>query len=76
MIRYEHILDAVNNVNGWREGIESSPLVKHLTQVLEEYKNRGEFQGDMQSAIDCLQDSAFEIEPGVFEHFKSKRIVE
>lgn len=66
MINYTNILDAVNRVNGHRAGIIVSPLENQLTLSLLVYKDRGEFDGTIMSAIECLTQAAYEIEVETF----------
>jgi hypothetical protein len=62
-IQYIHVLDAVNALAGLRDGFKESPLVKQLVLSLEVYKQRGEFDGTMDSAYECLTLAEYELEP-------------
>ena len=67
MITYIDVLDAVNRVNGHRRGLIDNNLVKQLTSTLKVYKRRKEFTGTIESALDCLQLSGYEV-----DHIKLK----
>lgn len=62
MISYLDVLNAVNRVNGWRDGFIMTNLERQLSQSLEVYKRRGEFNGTMDSAKECLELAGYEIE--------------
>lgn len=61
MITYIQVLNAVNRIHGWRDGIESSPLENQLAMSLRLYKDRKEFDGTMSSAYDCLVLAGYEL---------------
>jgi hypothetical protein len=62
MITYKDLIDAVNRVNGHREGFEDSLTVKQLVLSLNVYKDRQEFDGTINSAKQCLKLAEYEIE--------------
>lgn len=72
MIHYLDILNAVNRVNGWRDGFVMTNLERQLSQSLEVYKRRGEFDGTMDSAYKCLTLACYELEP-INPHIKLKQ---
>jgi hypothetical protein len=63
MIHYIDVVNAVNRVNGWRDGIDEYPLECQLVQSLRIYQSRGEFNGTMKSAYECLELAGYELEP-------------
>lgn len=62
-ISYEMLVCVVNVLNGWREYPAPKTLEHQLVQSLEVYKRRGEFDGTMISARDCLRMAEYEIAP-------------
>jgi hypothetical protein len=62
MIRYDDVIIAINRVLGWREGIELGFLEKQLSQSLQLYWNRKEFDGTIKSALWCLYRAGYETE--------------
>ena len=63
MIQYLDILNAVNRVNGSRDGFDMGHLERQLSQSLEIYKQRGEFDGTIKSAYEVLTLAGYELEP-------------
>lgn len=63
MIQYIHVVEAVNVVNGWQPiaNVQSN-VVKQLAGSLQVYKGRGEFDGTMDSAYECLKQAEYELE--------------
>lgn len=61
MIQYLQVLDAVNRLAGLRENIPMSKLEQHLALSLDVYKRRGEFNGTMKDAIECLVNAEYEL---------------
>jgi len=62
VIDYSDLVQAINRVNGWREGMIDSPLVAQLAQSLQVYKGRGEFNGTVDSALECLIQAEYEVQ--------------
>ena len=61
MINYLNIVDAVNRINGHRDGVEFSTSEKQLVNSLKVYQSRGEFNGTISSAIECLKQAGYEL---------------
>jgi len=60
MIYYLDVFDAVNAVKGHRPPTIST-LVSQLALSLETYKGRGEFDGSIRSAIECLELAGYDL---------------
>ena len=63
MIMYTDLVSAINRVNGWRDGMEMGTLERQMSDSLQVYKRRGEFDGTVESAIRCLELACYEFEP-------------
>jgi hypothetical protein len=57
-LTYWNVQDAVNVVNGWATC--DSRHKNQIIQSLEVYKSRGEFDGTMDSAYQCLRQAGYE----------------
>jgi hypothetical protein len=65
-INYMTLVNVVNVLNGWREYPAPQTLEHQLVQSLEVYKRRGEFDGTMRSAFECLSQAEYEFETNWF----------
>lgn len=70
-ISYLQVLDASNRVLGHRDGINCGNLEKQLALSLGVYKERGEFDGTMKSAIECLILAEYELDAEILYPNKS-----
>jgi hypothetical protein len=64
MIQYIDLVCAINRVLGWRDGIEMGSLEKQLSASLQVYQSRGEFDGTVSSALECLELAGYEFAHG------------
>ena len=63
MKNYNELIHAINIVNGCpMEGIHIGSFVKQLAISLRVYADRGEFDGTVDSAIDCLNLAGYEFQ--------------
>lgn len=61
-IRIEHVQKAMRMVDNPREYLSCEALDKQLAMALELYQSRGEYDGTIESAVECLELAAFEFE--------------
>jgi len=62
MIRLENVKKAIAMINSPSEWLNCDAVEKQLAMALELYQDRGEFDGTLISAIDCLELACYEIE--------------
>lgn len=64
MVSYIHAVSAVNilNNNPVPSWISESSYIKQLVFSLQVYKDRKEFQGDMITALQCLQLACYDLD--------------
>lgn len=60
-LNYADILIAINRVLGHREGIEQGFFEKGLAEVLINNKERGRFDGTVESALKCFEDEGYDV---------------
>jgi hypothetical protein len=72
MVNYLDMLNAVNRVLGWREGIPMTQYEQKLSETLETYKLSGVFDGTMESAKECLEMAGYELDQNVLKFYRSK----
>jgi hypothetical protein len=63
MIRYQDLVDAINACNGFRQAPVAGTLESQLVGSLRVYQRRGEFDGTVASAKECLELAGYEFEP-------------
>lgn len=59
-VKYRELIDAINIVYGFRKEPHTQ-----ISMALQLYKDRGEFDGTVLSAIECLQQAEYEIDQSV-----------
>jgi hypothetical protein len=62
MFQYVHLIQAVNTANGWRPNEDNSKSVRQLVSSLLVYKERGEYDGTVSSALECLERAEYEFD--------------
>lgn len=62
MIRIEDVQKAIRMVENPMEYLSCEALHKQLAMALELYQDRGEFDGTVSSAVECLELACFEIQ--------------
>lgn len=70
-IRIEHVQKAMRMVESPREWLNCLALEKQLAMALELYEDRGEFDGTIETAVECLERAAYEIQSD-WRHYVSK----
>lgn len=63
MIAYQDVVNAMNRLSGFREGFPMGALEKQLTLSLKVYHDRGEYDGTVESAYECLERACYELVP-------------
>lgn len=61
-LRICHVEKAMRMVESPSEWLNCYAVEKQLAMALELYQDRGEFDGTLESAVECLEQAAFEIE--------------
>lgn len=62
MIRIEDVQKAMRMLDNPMEYLSCEALHKQLAMSLEVYQDRGEFDGTVESAVECLEMAQYEID--------------